>query len=94
MRPHGLQISKPNFSHFQDGRHDDQVDSVSQALGHKSRSLWTDASLEGYGNFSERARAGCNLWAARRPSMVTKVRRARAQDMVRSARPRLIAEAI
>ena len=36
---------------FPNGRHDDQVDSISQALGHKSRSLWTDASLEGYGNF-------------------------------------------
>ena len=35
---------------FPNGRHDDQVDSISQALGHKSRSLWTDASLEGYGN--------------------------------------------
>ena len=35
---------------FPSGRHDDQVDSISQALGHKSRSLWTDASLEGYRN--------------------------------------------
>ena len=50
MRPHGLQISKPNFFAFPSGRHDDQVDSISQALGHKSRSHWTHASLEGYGN--------------------------------------------
>jgi predicted phage terminase large subunit-like protein len=33
---------------FPNGRHDDQVDSISQALGHKSRSLWTNASLDGY----------------------------------------------
>jgi predicted phage terminase large subunit-like protein len=36
---------------FPSGRHDDQVDSVSQALGHKGRALWTNASLEGYSNF-------------------------------------------
>jgi predicted phage terminase large subunit-like protein len=35
---------------FPSGRHDDQVDSVSQALGHKSPSYWTKASLEGYSN--------------------------------------------
>jgi len=33
---------------FPSGRHDDQVDSISQALGHKSRSHWTNASLDGY----------------------------------------------
>ena len=33
---------------FPSGRHDDQVDSISQALGHKSPSYWTKASLEGY----------------------------------------------
>ena len=38
------------FFAFPSGRHDDQVDSISQALGHKSRSHWTHASLEGYGN--------------------------------------------
>ena|SRR6266508_5942472 len=32
------------------GRHDDQVDALSQALGHKSRSYWTNASLDGYSN--------------------------------------------
>jgi phage terminase large subunit-like protein len=36
---------------FPNGRHDDQVDALSQALGHKSRSLWTKASLDGYSNF-------------------------------------------
>ena len=36
---------------FPNGRHDDQVDSISQALGYKSRSLWTHASLDGYGKF-------------------------------------------
>jgi predicted phage terminase large subunit-like protein len=35
---------------FPRGRHDDQVDSISQALGHKSPALWTKASLEGYSN--------------------------------------------
>jgi predicted phage terminase large subunit-like protein len=35
---------------FPSGRHDDQVDSISQALGHKSPSLWTNASLDGYSN--------------------------------------------
>jgi predicted phage terminase large subunit-like protein len=35
---------------FPSGRHDDQVDSISQALGHKSPSYWTKASLEGYRN--------------------------------------------
>jgi predicted phage terminase large subunit-like protein len=35
---------------FPSGRHDDQVDSISQALGHKSLSYWTDASLEGFRN--------------------------------------------
>jgi predicted phage terminase large subunit-like protein len=36
---------------FPNGRHDDQVDSISQALDHKSRSHWTKESLEGYKNF-------------------------------------------
>ena len=35
---------------FPSGRHDDQVDSISQALGHKSPSHWTNASLDGYSN--------------------------------------------
>jgi predicted phage terminase large subunit-like protein len=35
---------------FPSGRHDDQVDSISQALGHKSPSYWTEASLDGYNN--------------------------------------------
>jgi predicted phage terminase large subunit-like protein len=35
---------------FPSGRHDDQVDSVSQALGHKSPSYWTKESLEGFSN--------------------------------------------
>jgi hypothetical protein len=33
-----------------DGRHDDQVDSISQALGYKSPSSWTDASFNGFSN--------------------------------------------
>jgi predicted phage terminase large subunit-like protein len=33
---------------FPSGRHDDQVDSISQALGYKGPSSWTDASLKGY----------------------------------------------
>ena len=36
---------------FPSGRHDDQVDSISQALGYKSPSGWTDASLNGFSNF-------------------------------------------
>ena len=35
---------------FPSGRHDDQVDSISQALGYKSPSSWTNASLDGYSN--------------------------------------------
>ena len=39
---------------FPGGRHDDQVDSISQALGHEIKeSLWTAKSLEGYSNFVE-----------------------------------------
>ena len=37
---------------FPRGRHDDQVDSISQALGHKPASGWTAESLEGYGRFA------------------------------------------
>ena len=36
---------------FPNGRHDDQVDSISQALGHKIASFWTNESLDGYNNF-------------------------------------------
>jgi predicted phage terminase large subunit-like protein len=36
---------------FPNGRHDDQVDSISQALGYKSPSCWTKKSLEGHNNF-------------------------------------------
>jgi predicted phage terminase large subunit-like protein len=36
---------------FPNGRHDDQVDSISQALGHKIASFWTKESLDGYNNF-------------------------------------------
>jgi predicted phage terminase large subunit-like protein len=35
---------------FPNGRHDDQVDSISQALGYKSPSSWTDASFNGFNN--------------------------------------------
>jgi predicted phage terminase large subunit-like protein len=35
---------------FPSGRHDDQVDSISQALGHKSPSYYTKASLDGFSN--------------------------------------------
>jgi phage terminase large subunit-like protein len=37
---------------FPNGRHDDQVDSISQALGHKIASAWTKESLDGYNNFA------------------------------------------
>jgi predicted phage terminase large subunit-like protein len=33
---------------FPNGRHDNQVDSISQALSYKNRSIWTQASLDGY----------------------------------------------
>ena len=36
---------------FPNGRHDDQVDSISQALGHKIAAFWTKESLDGYNNF-------------------------------------------
>jgi predicted phage terminase large subunit-like protein len=36
---------------FPNGRHDDQVDSISQALGHKIASFWTKESLDGYNYF-------------------------------------------
>jgi predicted phage terminase large subunit-like protein len=38
---------------FPNVRHDDQVDSISQALGHKIASFWTKESLDGYINFME-----------------------------------------
>jgi predicted phage terminase large subunit-like protein len=37
---------------FPRGRHDDQVDSISQALGHKPASGWTAESLDGYCRFA------------------------------------------
>jgi predicted phage terminase large subunit-like protein len=36
---------------FPSGRHDDQVDSISQALGHKIASFWTKESLDNYNKF-------------------------------------------
>jgi hypothetical protein len=36
---------------FPNGRHDDQVDSISQALSYESPSFWTKESLEGYKHF-------------------------------------------
>jgi predicted phage terminase large subunit-like protein len=36
---------------FPNGRHDDQVDSISQALGHKIASFWTNESLDRYNHF-------------------------------------------
>jgi predicted phage terminase large subunit-like protein len=38
---------------FPSGRHDDQVDSISQALGHKIASFWTKESLDGYINLMD-----------------------------------------
>jgi predicted phage terminase large subunit-like protein len=38
---------------FPNGRHDDQVDSISQALGHKIASFWTKESLDGLINFMD-----------------------------------------
>ena len=37
---------------FPNSRHDDQVDSISQALAYKSPAGWTDASLAGYDKFT------------------------------------------
>jgi predicted phage terminase large subunit-like protein len=36
---------------FPSGRHDDQVDSISQALGHEIPSYWTKESLDNHNNF-------------------------------------------
>ena len=36
---------------FPNDRHDDQVDTISQALGHEIPSHWTKESLDGYNNF-------------------------------------------
>ena len=36
---------------FPSGRHDDQVDSISQALGHKIPSFWTKEAFDGYNYF-------------------------------------------
>ena len=36
---------------FPNSPHDDQVDSISQALGHKIASGWTKESLDNYNNF-------------------------------------------
>jgi predicted phage terminase large subunit-like protein len=33
---------------FPNGRHDNQVDSISQALSYKNRSIWTQTSLDDY----------------------------------------------
>ena len=35
---------------FPRGRHDDQVDSISQALGHESQAYWTKESLDNFNN--------------------------------------------
>jgi predicted phage terminase large subunit-like protein len=44
-----LELELFSFPH---GRHDDQVDSISQALGHKPASGWTAESLDGYARFA------------------------------------------
>jgi predicted phage terminase large subunit-like protein len=38
---------------FPNGRHDDQVDSISQALGHEIASFWTKESLDGYNSLMD-----------------------------------------
>lgn len=38
---------------FPNSPHDDQVDSISQALGHETRGLWDDKSIEGFRRFTE-----------------------------------------
>jgi predicted phage terminase large subunit-like protein len=43
-----LRVLEDELFAFPNCRHDDQVDSISQALGHKSRSGWTEASLDRY----------------------------------------------
>jgi predicted phage terminase large subunit-like protein len=44
----GLRDLEDELFAFPNCRHDDQVDSISQALSYKSRSHWTNASLDGY----------------------------------------------
>ena len=44
----GLRDLEDELFAFPNCRHDDQVDSISQALAYKSRSVWTEASLDGY----------------------------------------------
>jgi len=44
----GLADLEAELFAFPNCRHDDQVDSISQALAYKSRSVWTEASLDGY----------------------------------------------
>jgi phage terminase large subunit-like protein len=46
----GLQNLEDELFAFPNVRHDDQVDSISQALAHKSRGIWTKETLEGYKN--------------------------------------------
>ena len=60
---------------FPNGRHDDQVDSISQALGHEIASYWTKESLDNYNNFLDALWQDAMFCAAQRPSMVMKVRR-------------------
>jgi hypothetical protein len=65
-RPHGLQISKRNFSRF-------------QAAGTRIR--WTAYAKPWPTRARQRPLPGCNVWAAARPSMVAKIRRGQQQGV-------------
>jgi hypothetical protein len=41
-------LPKRELFAFPNSRHDDQVDSISQALAHKNVSGWTDEALKNY----------------------------------------------
>jgi predicted phage terminase large subunit-like protein len=46
-----LRVFEDELFTFPNSRHDDQVDSISQALGHKIASFWTKEALENYNHF-------------------------------------------
>ena len=60
---------------FPNSRHDDQVDSISQALGHKIACVLDQRKPRQLQQFRERPLAGCNLRAALPAAHGKKVRR-------------------
>ena len=72
---------------FPNDRHDDQVDSISQALGHKITSLWTKESLDGYiTSLTALARMHCRptqvRWDARKRSAQSTLKREAVQPKI------------